>query len=224
MHRPFIQIGFAITLAIAATLPSFGKEGGKPEAASVEKKLPKVLIIGDSISMGYTPEVTRLLEGKAEVRRIEGNGSSTGNGLAKLDQWLGSEKWNVIHFNFGLHDAKLPPEGIKHSTPEQYEKNLREIVRRLKETGAKLVWATTTPVPDGGNLAPNRRFAAVEGYNEIALKVMKENGVAVNDLNAAVSPHAAEFLRPKDVHYTKEGSLFLAERVAAAIESVFPKN
>jgi lysophospholipase L1-like esterase len=196
------------------------KEGRKvtvEEGVVEEQSLPRVLIIGDSISIGYTPAVRELLKGKANILRIPGNGSSTSHGLANLSKWLGTEKWDVIHFNFGLHDAKLPPEGIRHSEPAKYEENLRELVKQLKATGAKLIFATTTPVPDGGHLAPNRRFAEVRAYNEVAQRVMKENNIAINDLNTAVQPHAARFLRPKDVHYTKEGSAFLAGRVAEAI-------
>jgi len=97
-------------------------------------------------------------------------------------------------------------------------------VKQLKATGATLIWATTTPVPGDGVLAPDRRFGKVEAYNEIAARVMKENGIAINDLNTAVTPHLAEWLRPKDVHYTKEGSAFLAGKVAAAIEPALKKK
>lgn len=195
-----------------------------PIPGAAASGLPRVLIIGDSISIGYTPGVQELLKGKAEVERIPGNGSATSHGLANLPKWLGAAKWDVIHFNFGLHDAKLPPEGIKHSEPAVYEKNLRELVKQLKATGAKLIWATTTPVPDGGILAPDRRFGEVKTYNDIATRVMKENGVEINDLNAAITPHLGEYLRPKDVHYNKEGSAFLAGKVAGAISGNLEKR
>lgn len=194
-----------------------------PAPGASTSGLPRVLIIGDSISIGYTPGVQELLKGRAEVERIPGNGSSTSHGLANLSKWLGDAKWDVIHFNFGLHDAKLPPEGARHSEPAEYEKNLRELVKQLKATGATLIWATTTPVPDGGNLSPTRRFADVAIYNEVATKVMKENKVAIDDLNAAITPHAAEYLRPKDVHYVKEGSALLAGKVAESIGAVLGK-
>ncbi len=63
------------------------------------QKLPKVLIIGDSISIGYTNDVKKLLAGKADVQRIRGNGQHTTTGVAKIDAWLGEQKWDVIHFN-----------------------------------------------------------------------------------------------------------------------------
>ena len=150
--------------------------------------------------------------------------ATTKNGLDKLDKWLGDGKWDVIHFNFGLHDAKQLPEGIRHADPDVYEKNLREIVKQLKATGAKLIWATTTPVPDGGKLSPTRRFDDIAIYNGIAKKVMEENNVAIDDLNAAILPKLKSLQIPHDVHYTKEGSQLLGERVAASIASQLPKK
>jgi len=184
--------------------------------------LPRVLLIGDSISMGYTLPTRELLKGKANVHRPPANCSSTGNGLNYLKAWLGDKKWDVIHFNFGLHDAKLPPEGVRHAPPDVYEKNLRELVKQMKATGAKLIFATTTPVPNGGNLSPTRRFGSVDQYNAIAKKVMTDNGVAIDDLNTAIAPHVATMQKPDDVHFTPEGSELLAKAVAASIETQLP--
>jgi len=177
------------------------------------------LIIGDSVSMGYTIPTRMLLKGRANVHRVPANAGGTSLGLSKLDTWLQAGKWDVIHFNFGLHDAKLPPEGIRHSPPAIYEANLRELVKRLKSTNAQLIWASTTPVPNGGNLAPNRRFGSIDQYNDIAERVMKENGVAINQLHKSVQNRITEFQKPNDVHFTEEGSQFLAQQVAGAIES-----
>ncbi len=179
--------------------------------------LPRVLLIGDSISMGYTLPVRAALAGKANVHRPPTNCSSTGHGLSQIEKWLGSGKWDVVHFNFGLHDAKLPPEGVRHAPPDVYEKNLRQLVQRLKATGAKLIWATTTPVPNGGVLSPERRFGSVEQYNAIARKVMVENGVAIDDLNAVIAPHVGRLQNPNDVHFNAEGSAILAKQVAASV-------
>lgn len=184
--------------------------------------LPRVLLIGDSISIGYTLPVREALEGKANVHRPPGNCSSTGYTLSKLPEWLGPGKWDVIHFNWGLHDAKLPPEGVRHSPPDVYEKNLRELVQRLQATGAKLIWATTTPVPNGGNIAPNRRFDNIDKYNAIAVRVMGELGVTTNDLNAVIKPHFARVGRPNDVHYTPEGSAILAAEVVRSVATHLP--
>lgn len=202
---------------------------GRPEPqiyASVPEVagLPRVLLIGDSISIGYTPMVRELLRGRANVQRVPANAGATSAGLRKLSDWLGTNRWDVIHFNFGLHDAKLPPEGIGHATPEKYEANLRELVRQLKATGAKLIWATSTPVPNGGQLAPDRRFADVAAYNAAAARVMKDHGVIVNDLNALIAPHVREVQKSNDVHFTSEGAAMLAKQVAASIQIQLPKK
>lgn len=181
--------------------------------------LPRVLLIGDSVSIGYTLPTRELLKGKVNVHRPPANCSSSGYGLACLKSWLGDKKWDAIHFNFGLHDAKLPPEGVRHAPTDVYERNLRELVMQMQATGAKLVFATTTPVPNGGNLQPTRRFGNVDQYNAVARKVMSENSVAINDLNAAISPHVEKMQRTNDVHFTDEGSAFLARHVASAIEA-----
>jgi acyl-CoA thioesterase-1 len=178
--------------------------------------VPRVLIIGDSISIGYTPHVQKLMEGKADVRRIEGNGGPSSNGMFLIDAWLGKEKWDVIHFNFGLHDLKRLDDG-KHQVPlEAYERYLRLIVQRMKKTGARLIWASTTPVPEG-NVSPPRVPADVPMYNAAAARVMKDHGVPINDLYSFALSRLNELQRPVNVHFTDAGSAVLAAEVARAL-------
>ncbi|WP_395752786.1 SGNH/GDSL hydrolase family protein [Prosthecobacter sp.] len=184
--------------------------------------MPRVLLIGDSISIGYTLPVRKLLEGKANVHRIPTNGGPTKNGVTNIAKWLGTSKWDVIHFNWGIHDLKYMPDGKRQVEPADYEANLRSLVATLKKTGAKLIWATTTPIPDG-DLNPPRKFGQVKEYNEIAAKVMAENGVAIDDLNAHITPKLATLQNPKDVHYSAEGSEYLAQQVAAEITKALGK-
>ena len=195
-----ILLAFASLFCFSALVQAAEASKPKQDPSLVdvadEPGLPRVLIIGDSVSMGYTLPTRALLKGKANVHRPATNCSSTGNALHYLKDWLGDKKWNVIHFNFGLHDAKQLPEGIRHADLDVYEKNLLEILKQLKATGAKLIWASTTPVPNGGILAPDRRFDSIDGYNAVAKKVMEENGVAIDDLNAGITPHLAKMQRP----------------------------
>jgi acyl-CoA thioesterase-1 len=184
-----------------------------------DPKLPRVLLIGDSISIGYTLPTRKLLEAKANVHRIPENGGPTSNGLAKLDKWLGNGKWDVIHFNWGLHDLRMDAAG-KHQVPiDEYEKNLRELVARLKKTNAKLIWASTTPVPEA-KVNPPRKDADVISYNAVARKIMEENGVAINDLYAHALPQLAKIQQPANVHFTDAGSRVLAERVVEMLEAI----
>ena len=211
----------AARVSIGSTALCADAKPAKPNALAPitdQPGLPRVLLIGDSISIGYTLPVRALLAGKANVHRIPQNGGPTKNGMARIDAWLGTGKWDVIHFNWGIHDLKFMPDGQRQVGPEDYEKNLRALVAKMKATGAKLIWATTTPIPDG-DLNPPRRFGQVAEYNAIAARVMKELGVTTDDLNAAVTPHLATLQNPKDVHYKPEGSEFLAKQVAASIEA-----
>lgn len=180
--------------------------------------LPRVLLIGDSISMGYTVPVRKLLKGKANVHRIPANGGPTSRGLSSIDKWLGDGKWDIIHFNWGIHDLKHMEDGKRQVEVEDYEKNLRALVAKLKKTGAKLIWASTTPIPDPP-LKPERTFGDETEYNAIAARVMKENNIPVNDLHGSISPRFAELHKPQDLHFTEEGSEFLAGKVAEAISS-----
>ena len=191
--------------------------------------LPRVLLIGDSISLGYTLPVRELLKDLANVHRALGNSGDTARGLQQLDTWLGTGKWAVIHFNFGLHDLKWLDTKGKYVAPDQgkqvnplpaYETNLRQLVTRLQATGAKLVWCATTPVPDG---SAGRVKDAELDYNRAAAKIMQEKGIAVDDLHALVAPHQAQWQLPHNVHFTPEGYRALAAQVAASIRTQLGK-
>jgi acyl-CoA thioesterase-1 len=199
--------------------------GGNPAVRPIKDVpgLPRVLLIGDSISIGYTLQVRELLKGKANVHRIPINGGATDVGLSKMTEWLGDGKWDVIHFNFGLHDAKHRSATEYRASREQYADNLRKLVEQMKGTGAKLIFATTTPVPKDGRLSPTRVFDSIPARNEIALAVMKENGVAIDDLYAAMLPVRDQVGRDNDVHFQPAGYELLAKAVAASIESQLPK-
>ncbi len=192
--------------------------------------LPRVMIIGDSISVGYTDGVRAELAGKANVYRVQGNAGPSSSGVQQVDKWIasGTGRWDVIHFNFGLHDVKLGTGG-KDNQPyptadghqvaaDDYERNLRQIVAQLKPTGATLIWCSTTPIPQG-KLDPPRRPGDELIYNQIARKVMLENGVTINDLHAAALSHQPGIQQPANVHFTKEGSAVLARHVAASIKA-----
>ena len=188
-----------------------------------DPSLPRALLIGDSISIGYTIPVRSLLKGKANLHRIPENGGPTTNGLAKLQSWLGDGKWDVIHFNWGLHDLRIMPDGHQQVSAEAYEKHLRQLVRQLKATKARLIWASTTPVPEGVK-NPVRHPTDVLTYNRIAKKIMDEQRIEIDDLYSFALPQLSKIQRPANVHFTDEGSEVLAKKVAASIESMLPKK
>ena len=225
---------FAVGAASAADAGGNKKAPAKrapsPSLAAIDDVpgLPRVLLLGDSISMGYTIPVRTRLAGRANVHRPPENCGDTARGVASLDKWLGEGKWDVIHFNFGLHDLKyldgkgtlVPPEqGKQVASTTQYAENLRRIVARLKRTGAKLIFATTTPVPAGstGRVQHDDRK-----YNEAAVQVMREQGVLIDDLHAFAGARLEKIQLPKNVHFSAEGYGALADAVVASIQPLLP--
>ncbi len=223
-------IGFLIWgTALVAAEPGATLDARQKPAAE-NPNLPRVMIIGDSISVGYTDGVREALTGRANVYRVQGNAGPSSSGVQQVDKWIasGTGHWDVIHFNFGLHDVKLGTGGKDnrpypttdgHQVPAaDYERNLREIVAKLKRTGATLIWGSTTPIPQG-KLDPPRRPGDEVTYNQIAQKVMVENGVVINDLHAAALAQRPGIQQLANVHFTKEGSAVLAKHVAASIKA-----
>lgn len=212
------------TRAGAEPHPTIYERGYEP--AIDDPGLPRVLLIGDSISEGYTYPVRLGLAGRASVHRVPTNARHTRRGLAHLDEWLGDRHWDVIHFNFGLHDVSdtWPVDGVKmtHDHPQvppaAYEQNLRRLVARLSATGARLIWASTTLVPPRPP-GPGRRNCDVVRYNRIAEGVMRESGVAVNDLYELSQRRLQANRRtgPGDVHFDDEGYRALGAQVASVI-------
>ncbi len=197
----------------------------KPLAPIEDKPgLPRVLILGDSISVGYTLAVRELLKDKANVHRAPHNCGPTTLGLKRIDEWLGEKPWDLIHFNWGLHDLKYmnaegkrvpPDEGFQQVPIDEYEKNLERLVVRMKETDARLIWASTTPVPEGS-------VARIKGdaipYNAAAKKVMEKHKIPTNDLHIFALPRLEKIQRPENVHFEEEGSKELARQVAEVIQ------
>jgi len=174
-----------------------------------DPKLPRVLLIGDSVSRGYTLAVRKALAGKANVHRAPENCGPTANGLKKIDVWLGDGKWDVIHFNFGIHDRATPLA--------DYTARLEQLIARMEKTGAELIWASTTPIPD--DLAKKQTAASIVEHNEAAAEVMKKHGIVIDDLFTAITPQLGTLQNPNDVHFTAQGYEFLGQQVATAINA-----
>jgi len=173
--------------------------------------VPRVLIVGDSISEGYTWPLTRLTLGKCNVHHIPGDGGSTSNGVAKIDEWLGKSHWDIIVFNFGLEDMRLDENGRHLVEIPQYEANLKVIADKLSKTGASLLWVDTTPVP-AGNLNPPRRHEDVAEYNRAAKRALERTPHRTCDL------YLADLFRQKgDIHFTPAGYDRLAKLVSLYI-------
>lgn len=209
--------------------PRRDKKGLHAEPDRIDASLPNVLILGDSISLAYTIPVRESLAGKANVFRPKANCGSTVAGIEHLEQWLGTRTWDVIHFNWGLHDlcyrhpdAKTQGnrdklKGTQSVAPESYKRNLEALVTRLEATGAALVWASTTVVPEG---EVGRHVGDDGKYNAIAAGIMQRHGIPTDDLSTVSKGFAGKhFSGPGDVHFNETGSRKLADSVAASIEA-----
>lgn len=197
--------------------------------------LPRVVIVGDSIRLSYAPTVAEQLAGKAIVISPAANGGDSANLLKHLDQWVIDQKPAVVHFNCGIHDTKkFRSTGEFQVPPEQYEANLRKIVERIrKQTGAVVLFATTTPILDD-RAAEARRDrdyellgASVQQYNAIARTVMQELDVPINDLHSVLSdsepPSRVEDMIGKDgVHLQPSARELLGKAVAAFVSLHLP--
>lgn len=167
---------------------------------AADKPLPRVLILGDSVYNEPSRSVSKAIKERAKVvwqttERGEVFNSTTL--LKNLDKLLGKERWDVIHLNAGLGDLVYRAPGMKShrvmprhvggvvaTSPGQYEKNLQAIIKRLKATGAKLIWASTTPIRHSTSNVFEK--GSEVQYNAIAAKVMKQHGVPINDMYSHV--------------------------------------
>lgn len=221
---------------LAACFAIAGHQPGYDEVS--DPSLPRVLLIGDSISMGYTPGVQALLTDQVNVHRPAANCGSTVVGLRDLDQWLDGRTWDIIHFNFGVHDLRycfdgdpdtISRDGI-YPTAEtgaprtalaDYQKNLETLVQRLNKTGAQLIWATTTPI---GEYYHGYDPVLNGPYHTAAIAVMKTHGIAINDLRAVIAPNKSTLQSHDHIHCNTAGSQALAEQVANVIEETLAEK
>lgn len=186
--------------------------------------MQQVILIGDSIRMGYQETVRRQLMDVAQVWGPEQNGGDSANVRAHLEEWVLSRPAAVVHLNCGLHDLKKPFGSVLAQVPvDQYEANLRDIFARLRDRGPRrVVWATTTPVDEELHHRTkgfDRFEADVAAYNAVSLALAAEFEVPVNDLNEVIaSAGPAAHLNPDGVHFTPAGSQLLGQAVAAYLQ------
>lgn len=223
----WIRLAIFCVATSSAFLPANAGEQEQP-------KRPRVLILGDSISLGYTDLVRKQLQGTADVFRPKENCQHTAHGLTRIKTWLGDEKWDVIHFNWGIWDTHMLSEngalisneatfaGVMHirHTPEKYRENMLKLVETMERTGAKLICATTTPIMS----RTGKRFDDIKNLNAVAESIMKERKIAINDLYTFVLPNAKEWQSGDKVHFNAGGNENLAKRVSESIQKALAKD
>jgi hypothetical protein len=207
--------------------------------ATDDPKLPRVLVIGDSISMNYHEPAKTALKGTANYHRNEGNAFSSVHGVNNTELWLGNYhehglRWDVIQFNHGLHDLKQTYDSQTdafgdYAVPiKLYQESLEKQIAILKKTGATLIWCSTTPIQRDIKSQYSRRKGAEVLYNDAALEVMKRHPeILINDLHAVVthSPAFDIWRTGKDVHfYQPDEQKILGEAVANVVRQALKKR
>ena len=186
------------------------------------RPLPKVVLLGDSIRLGYDKYVRERLYGKAEVLFPGENCAFAQNVLRKVDMWKNGGGWGddvaLVHWNAGLWDTLLlDGEGTMTPLPV-YGEFLARIHRRLRRhfPAAKLVFATSTPVLEEDYKDPGhflRRNADIEAFNAAARRVLEPEGEAIDDLYAAMSEAPAEEHSDMTHWYTPAGTKRIGDAV-----------
>lgn len=202
-----------------------------------QKRLKNVFLYGDSISIGYTVTVRNELKDQANVYRIHRNGGPSHTLIPNMEAMKEGMfqpnlkngwdfKWDVIHFNVGLHDlkylkdGKLDKENGKQvSSIQEYKEKLEEVCSYLLKEFPKatLIFATTTPVPEG---AEGRIAGDSVKYNKAALEVLSHfPSIVINDLYAYTKSNFEEWtIKPGNVHYNGTGKSEQGKEVARIIE------
>ncbi len=183
-----------------------------------DPQLPNVLLLGDSISRNYFPEVTKDLAGVANIYLMA---SSTSVGDPRLPhqiaEFAAMEKvqFRVVHFNNGMHGWGYSETQYRAAFPQ-----FLRAVRALMEKDGALIWANTTPVrADTSTGATNAR---IDQRNEIAARIMKAAGIPIDDQHSLMAQHRD--LYQDDVHFNPAGVSIQGDQAASAIRSTLLKG
>lgn len=179
--------------------------------------LPRVLLIGDSITRGYFGEVEKDLAGKAYCARLTTSKCvSDPSFIDEVQLLLKHYKFSVIHFNNGLHGWGY--------TEEQYGEGLAKTVDAIgkQASEAKLIWATTTPVRVRGDLKKvGERTERVRLRNKIAIEIMKKRDIPTNDLFGLVE-NQPDWYSGDGTHFNAKGKSAQAKQVAESVAKLLP--
>ncbi len=186
--------------------------------------MKKIVLLGDSIRMGYDKYVKEALDGVAEVYYPSQNCRFAQYLLRQLHEWKKKGEWptdvDLVHWNAGLWDVAEMFGDPPLSSPSHYEDMIVRIDRRLRLLfpEAKLVFATSTAVREEGYKGSFRRHnAVIEQYNEIACKALKDTDTAINDLYAHTCNALPEYCSDMTHYNTPEGAAYMGSKVLAVI-------
>ena len=150
----------------------------------------EILLLGDSIRMGYCETVREALKDTYTVAFPSENCRSTQHTLIELWRSLElvkAENTALVLFNCGHWDiARWSDDPVPLTSEGEYGRNIGLIIERLRRyfPGAKLVFATTSRMNPGAHVCANYRDDAIIGrYNDIASAVCREKGISVMEMN-----------------------------------------
>lgn len=181
-----------------------------------------LLVVGDSVSIQYTPHLKALM-GESQVTHTYCNSESSSYGREHMAAWSGSrDHWHVITVNHGYWDM---PGNAQHVTPQQYADNLRAEFTTARARADLVFFVTTTAVIPAWYTAPNPWTTSmgsfdnslIEAYNAAAVAVASEMGIVVIDLYAV-----SLSIQDRDdtlLHFTDAGNETLARAVYSGIQS-----
>ena len=222
----------ATILVAGAALCAVGKDEKCPVSANVRgheniewstsyaygltdatRDLPRVLLIGDSICNGYQQGVRERLKGKMNVTYWISSYCATSPAyLPLLSIYLDEAKYDVIHFNNGLHSLETPTDAWAKGV-----KAALELVR-AKQPGAKLVWCSSTP------LANDAKTAKCRELNAAGVRVVAElGGIATDDLFALCDPLDRATNWCDEYHFHSGARARQADQVAASVLSALSR-
>lgn len=183
----------------------------------INSELPNVLLVGDSITRNYYPEVQRQL---AEVANVYLFAASTSIGDSRLPGQLAMfsamEKvsFKVVHFNNGMHGWTYSEEEYRSAFPS-YLGALHKVAPK-----ASFVWATITPAKVEAKPGPTN--VRIEDRNKIALSFMTQVGIPVDDQYTLMTHHTDQY--EDHVHFNPTGAAIQGQQVAQFIRAALVKR
>jgi len=191
-------------------------------------KLPKVLLLGDSIRMSYQPIVAEMLKEDAEVVGPADNCQFTTYTLSSLDRWIDDLGVpDIVHWNNGIHDSGHNPARIPVQIPlDLYKENLEAILKKLKKLTPRIIWAKSTPVHPDRPFQNDQwawRNEEIDLYNAAAAELMQKGKIPINDLHSIVAADPDLYLSEDKLHLSAEGQKKCAEAAVKTIEEQMKK-
>ena len=178
--------------------------------------------------MGYDKKVRALLQDEYEVIfSEEDNGRFAAYTLWQANQFFKNYgHFDLVHWNNGYWDMNVEAPMTEAIHPlEEYVNYLKRIIRLIRQNGAQIVFATTTPIYESGEAKDNTGTEAsinysndwVVTYNAAACELMKEENIPVNDLYSLCLKGPKYYKSEDMLHLTEEGYLEIAKQTAEYI-------